>query len=219
MNQATYAVVIFDFDGTLVDSTGAIARSIQAAAGDLGLAVPSYERASHVIGMGLKDALRLAVPDLEAERMPAFIERYRANFAALGRCEVPFGGIEALLDAIARSPAWLAIATAKSRPGLDRALGALGWSGRFVTTRTADEGHPKPHPWMIQDICAELGIAPSQALMIGDTTHDLGMARAAGAAAIGVTYGAQPRSTLSSVPAMALVDTVDALAQHVVALV
>src|SRR5690606_31184593 len=96
----------------------------------------------------------------------------------------------------------------KSRVGLNRALDQLGWTGRFLTTRCADEGAPKPDPWMLRDICEELGLEPNELLMVGDTTHDLGMARAAGTDAIGVSYGAHPREQLERESALAIADSV-----------
>ena len=190
-------LVVFDWDGTLVDSTGAIAGSIRLAVADLGLTVPTLQQASHVIGLGLHDALRLAVPDLPDSRMGEFSERYRAHYSVLDGQLRPFAGIEPLLTELAGTDAWLAVATGKSRAGLNRALEQTGWSRRFVTTRCADEGPPKPAPWMLDDICAELGVAPQRAVMIGDTTHDLAMARASGTRSVAVTWGAHPADQLS----------------------
>lgn len=119
-----------------------------------------------------------------------------------------FEGIEPMLDALTQAGIALAVATGKSRQGLNRALDQFDWRRRFVATRCADEGEPKPHPWMLQDLALELDIDPSDMLMIGDTTHDLGMARAAGASAIGVTYGAHERSQLLREPSLMLVDSV-----------
>ena len=212
-------VVVFDWDGTLVDSTGAIAGAIRAAAADLGLAVPTPRLASHVIGLGLSDALRQAVPDLPVDRTKAFIERYREHFFARNPHLRPFDGITDLLDTLGQRDAWLAVATGKSRAGLDRSLERLGWRGRFITTRTADEGAPKPDPWMLLDICAELGVAASEALMVGDTTHDLGMAESAGARAIAVSYGAHPRDALASFPSLAIADSVEALSEALLRIV
>jgi phosphoglycolate phosphatase len=124
---------------------------------------------------------------------------------------VPFDGIVDLLDALAAAGVDIAVATGKSRVGLNRALDQMGWRGRFAATRCADEGEPKPHPWMLLDLGDELGVSPQSMLMVGDTTHDLGMARAAGAHAIGVSYGAHPRDQLLTEPALAIVDDVAGL--------
>lgn len=208
MTNARIRLVVFDWDGTLIDSTAAIVHALRAAAADLGLPVPSRERAAHVIGLGLFDAIRLAVPAIERERLPEFVARYRRRYFALDERLEPFEGVPQMLDALAGAGAWLAVATGKSRAGLDRALKQTDWSHHFLTTRCADEGAPKPDPWMLRDICEEVGVDPVEVLMVGDTTHDLGMARAAGTGAIAVTYGAHPRSELETEPSLAVVDSI-----------
>ena len=204
-------LVVFDWDGTLVDSTAAITDAIIAAATDLGLTVPTRRQASHVIGLGLHDALRRAVPDLTSDRLPEFTERYRIHYLARDGHLQAFDGIPDLLQTLSGAQPWVAVATGKSRIGLNRALEQTGWHRHFVTTRCADEGMPKPHPWMLRDICAELGVAPARAMMIGDTTHDLGMAREAGTRAVAVTYGAHKPDDLQGWGAEAVLDSVEAL--------
>ncbi|HYL88594.1 MAG TPA: HAD-IA family hydrolase [Burkholderiales bacterium] len=202
-----YPLIVFDWDGTIIDSASTIAECIRLAAADVGLPVPSKERASHVIGLGLQDALRHAVPSLPPERIPQFVERYREHFRASEHTMGLFGGMRELLVSLHPSRT-LAIATGKSRRGLDRALDATGLRPYFRASRCADETHPKPHPAMLLELMDELGVAPEGALMIGDTTHDLEMARAAGVDALAVTYGAhaeeglrscQPRACVASV--------------------
>lgn len=212
-----YRVVVFDWDGTLIDSTAAIVHAIRASAADLGLPVPSREQASHVIGLGLFEAIRSAVPMIDRAQLPAYVDRYRHHYLRRDAQLGPFEGVPQLLSELADSGAWLAIATGKSRAGLNRALDQMGWTGRFLTTRCADEGAPKPDPWMLRDIFNELGLDAADAVMVGDTTHDLGMARAAGAAAIAVTYGAHPRKQLESEPALAVVDTIAELREALLA--
>lgn len=211
MTNAGFRLVVFDWDGTLIDSTAAIVHALRAAAADLGLPVPSRERASHVIGLGLFEAIRIAVPTVERERLPEFVVRYRHHYFALDERLEPFEGVPQMLDELADAGVWLAVATGKSRAGLDRALKQTDWGRYFVTTRCADEGAPKPDPWMLRDICEEIAVDPVEALMVGDTTHDLGMARAAGTGAIAVTYGAHPRSELETEPSLAMVDSIDEL--------
>jgi len=203
-----FDLVVFDWDGTVVDSTAMIARSIQKAAADLGLRVPSLERASHVIGLGLRDALAAAVPDLAADRIEAFTERYRHHYIAIEQEIVLFSGIRELLVELTESGAVLAVATGKSRRGLDRSFAATGLGMFFAESRCADETHPKPHPAMLHEITAALAMSRQRTVMIGDTTHDLAMARSAGTASIGVTYGAHPRAQLVAEGALALVDDV-----------
>lgn len=201
-------LVVFDWDGTLVDSTAIIAEAIRSAAADLGMAVPSRERAAHVIGLGLHDAIRIAMPGMPESRVPDFVDRYRVHFFRGDGQLSPFPGIVELLDDLAAAGRWLAVATGKSRAGLNRSLDQSGWHRRFATTRTADEGAPKPHPWMLRDICEELAMSPDDILMVGDTTHDLAMARSAGAAAVAVTYGAHPPEELQREPSLAMVSSV-----------
>lgn len=212
-------LVVFDFDGTLFDSTHAIALAIRAAAVDLGLPEPTHERASHVIGLGLADALRHAVPTLAPEQVPAYVERYRYHWFRRQGALVPFEGIEPLLDELAGWDVPLAIATGKSRIGLNRALEQIAWSRRFVTTRCADEGEPKPHPWMLIDIGAETGIPPARMVMVGDTTHDLEMAHSAGAPAVAVTYGAHSADQLRAAEPAAMADDTRALRDILVRMV
>jgi len=204
-------LAVFDWDGTLVDSTRAIVIAMQNAAADLDLPVPTSEQAAHVIGLGLHDALQIAVPALTPERLPAYVDRYRVHYLSRDAQLGAFEGIESMLDALTLAGIPLAVATGKSRQGLNRALDQFDWRRWFVATRCADEGEPKPHPWMLQDLAVELEIDPADMLMVGDTTHDLGMARAAGASAIGVTYGAHERVHLLREPSLALVDDVPAL--------
>lgn len=212
-----FPVVVFDWDGTLVDSTPAITEAIRRSAADLGLPVPTRAQASHVIGLGLLDAIHQAVPAIERGQIPAFVERYRVHFLKEDASLRAFDGIAPLLIELEASGAVLAVATGKSRAGLNRALAQTGWKHHFVTTRCADEGAPKPDPWMLRDICDELGLDMSETLMVGDTTHDLGMARAAGAAAIAVTYGAHPREALEAEPALVVVDSVVELREALLA--
>ncbi len=206
-----FDLVVFDWDGTLVDSTALIAAAIRQAAADLGLTVPDFERASHVIGLGLADALARAVPELSSSRFPEFAARYRAHYLA-GESQVAlFPQVRGLLDALREREVPLAIATGKTRAGLARALEAAGLAGHFSATRCADETAPKPDPAMLLELAEELDVAASRMVMIGDTTHDLQMAAAAGVAAVGVTYGAHPRAQLAALSPMALVDSVPAL--------
>lgn len=206
-------LVVFDWDGTLLDSTGTIARSIQAAAADLGLPVPPLERARHVIGLGLKDALAYAVPDLDSSGAAAFAARFRHHFLSREEHLELFDGARELLDAIAGAEVHLAVATGKTSAGLTRSLKATGLDGRFCATRCADQTEPKPHPAMLLELMREVGVTPDRTLMVGDTTHDLAMARAAGTAAVALTHGAHGRVQLSAFQPLALVDSLHQLRQ------
>ncbi len=206
-----FDLIVFDWDGTIVDSTTMIAGCIRCAAADLGLAVPTLEQASHVIGLGLLDALAHAVPGLATDRAEEFSARYRHHFLACESEIVLFEGMRGTLDELAASRVLLAVATGKTRRGLDRALESTGLRRLFASSRCADESHSKPHPAMLIDLARELGVAPQRMLMIGDTTHDLQMAAAAGVSSIGVTYGAHHHAHLAPHAPLALVHSVSEL--------
>ncbi|MGQ0654653.1 MAG: HAD family hydrolase [Betaproteobacteria bacterium] len=191
----SYRLIVFDWDGTIIDSPAAIVQCIQEAAREMGLRVPEAERASHVIGLGLADSLQLAVPDLPAHRYAEFVALYRKHFRAREVSMPLFEGMKDLLAELKGRTA-LAIATGKSRRGLDRALDATGLRPLFASSRCADETHPKPHPAMLLELMDEFGVSNTNTIMIGDTSHDLEMARAAGVDAVAVTYGAHPETGL-----------------------
>lgn len=205
---AEIELVVFDWDGTLIDSTASIVDSLCLAAADLSLPVPSRERAGHVIGMGMAAAVNHVAPGLGKAQMALFIERYRAHFVVRSAQLQPFPGIVDLLQDLDALGVPLAVATGMSRAGLDRSLAQLGWRSRFAATRCGDEGLPKPDPWMLRDLCEQLGCVPASALMVGDTTHDLGMAGALGTPCVAVSYGAHPREALAARAPAALVDDV-----------
>lgn len=194
--DARYPLIVFDWDGTLMDSAGGIVACIQAASRDMGLAVPTRERASHVIGLGLRDSLRHAVPDLPDSGYMEFAERYRSHFLAREQAMELFPGVEQLLKGLCTAGYLLAVATGKSRKGLDRALAGSGLDACFVATRCADETSPKPHPAMLNELMTQLSRSPHELLMIGDTSHDLDMAASAAVDAVAVTYGAHPEELL-----------------------
>lgn len=190
-----YSLIVFDWDGTIIDSTGTIAECIQQAAAEMGLPVPDDGRARHVIGLGLRDSLLHAVPDLPESRYNDFVALYRKYFLAREDTMKLFPGVLDLLSDL-QSRHLLAVATGKSRRGLDRALDAGDLRQYFVSSRCGDETHPKPHPAMLLELMDELSLSSNQLLMIGDTSHDLEMARAAGVDSLGVTYGAHKEAGL-----------------------
>ena len=185
-----FDLIVFDWDGTLFDSTALIVRCMQSACADIGVPVPSAERAAYVIGLGLHDALQHAVPGLPESRYPELGQRYRHHYMASRQDLVLFDGTLAMLQALKQRNHWLAVATGKSRQGLDEALHDVRLLGIFDATRTADETAGKPHPLMLQELMREFGADPGRTLMIGDTTHDLQLAINAGSASVGVSYGA-----------------------------
>jgi phosphoglycolate phosphatase len=190
-----YRLIVFDWDGTIIDSASTIAECIRAAARELNLEVPSEERARHVIGLGLHDALSAAVPGLPPERYPEFVASYRKNFTLRKDRMQLFGGMHQLLEKLTRTHL-LAVATGKSRRGLDRDLEFHNLRPLFAASRCADETNPKPHPAMLHELMGELDVAENKTLMIGDTSHDMEMAHAAGVAALAVTYGAHAEAGL-----------------------
>lgn len=191
-----YQLIVFDWDGTLMDSAGTIVRAIQASARDLGLPEPPDGRARHVIGLGLQDALAHAVPELPVARYSEMVEAYRRHYLSNDHALTLFAGVEAMLDQLGEAGHWLAVATGKSRVGLDRALDASGLRSRFRASRCADECHSKPHPQMLEELMDEFGVEARNTLMIGDTSHDLLMAQNAGVDALAVSYGAHPEDHL-----------------------
>ncbi|MFZ9297180.1 MAG: HAD family hydrolase [Hylemonella sp.] len=185
-----FDLIAFDWDGTLFDSTAIITRCIQMAVRDLGGTVPSDQEAAYVIGMALMPALAHAAPDVPSEKYPQLVERYRQHYLAHQNDISLFAGVLEMLADLRSRHHWLAVATGKSRRGLDEALRCSDLKGVFDGSRTADETAGKPHPLMLHELMREFGVEPGRVLMIGDTTHDLQMARNASCASVGVSYGA-----------------------------
>jgi phosphoglycolate phosphatase len=206
-----YSLLVFDWDGTLVDSAAIIVHAIQHACADLSLPIPSDADARYIIGLGLSDALAHVAPTLPVADYPKLSARYRAHYMTRDAPIPLFAGIPQLLTALEARGHTLCVATGKSRRGLDEALQEAGIARHFRATRCADEGFSKPHPGMLLHLLDATGTAPAAALMIGDTTHDLMLAANAGVDAVGVTYGAHPHDALLSEPHRAIVHSVDEL--------
>jgi phosphoglycolate phosphatase len=207
-----FDLIVFDWDGTLFDSTMLIVRCIQAACREMGVAVPSDADAAYVIGLGLHDALQHAVPGLPPERYPDLGRLYRRHYMARQHELVLFPGSLELLAALKARNHLLAVATGKARRGLDEALAQAQLHGVFDATRTADETASKPHPLMLQELMAELDVPPARTLMIGDTTHDLLLARNAGTASVAVSYGAHEPEAFGEHGPLAVVHSTGELA-------
>ena len=190
-----YDLIAFDWDGTLYDSTAVIAQSIQRAVADVGGTVPTREQASYVIGMGLMQALAHAAPDVPPDLYPRLGERYRHHYLASQNDLNLFDGVLPLLQALKERHHWLAVATGKSRRGLDEVLRTVELGGVFDGSRTADETAGKPSPLMLHELMREFGVEPERTLMIGDTTHDLQLAVNAGTPRVGVSFGAHDHSS------------------------
>jgi len=198
MPTRRFDLIVFDWDGTLFDSTRLIARCIQAACADVGAAIPSDRDASYVIGLGLADALRHAAPEVPSERYRELAERYRHHYLACQDEIVLFDGTLEMLRALKERNHRLGVATGKTRRGLEAALDASPLRGLFDATRTADETRGKPDPMMLHELMHELGAAPSRTLMVGDTTHDLQLAANAGCASVAVSFGAHGHDEFAS---------------------
>ncbi len=199
----SYELVIFDWDGTLMDSTRLIARSLRAACRDIGVREPTEREALFVIGLNMMDTFKLIVPDLDEEGRGRLAERYRHHFLAREHESGVYDGVPGMLSELHGRGRRLAVATGKARRGLERALDSTGLRSWFEATRCADEGFAKPHPGMLLTLLEMTGVDPSRAVMVGDTTHDLELASNAGVDAVAVTYGAHGEELLATRPAIA----------------
>ncbi len=191
-----YDLVVFDWDGTLMDSESAIVDALNTACVAMGLPVPPLDRARYVIGLGLEDALRYAVPDLQSCDYAQLVKHYRRRYLSYDKHLRLFPGIFKLIAWLRRQNCILAVATGKSRAGLTQALENTALTHSFHATRCADESFSKPHPAMLEELMDEFCIPAERCLMIGDTTHDLNMAKNAGVEALAVSYGAHSAEVL-----------------------
>jgi phosphoglycolate phosphatase len=203
-----FDLIAFDWDGTLFDSTAIIVRCIQAAVRDVGGSVPTDKEAAYVIGMGLMQALAHAAPDVPPEKYTELGNRYRFHYIQHQDDLSLFDGVLPLLNDLRERGHLLAVATGKSRRGLDEALHSVDLRGVFDGSRTADQTAGKPHPLMLQELMAEFDVAPERLLMIGDTTHDLQMAVNARCASVGVSYGAHEPDAFHALQPLAVVHSV-----------
>ncbi|MES1245932.1 MAG: HAD-IA family hydrolase [Acidobacteriota bacterium] len=202
-----FRLLIFDWDGTLMDSIGPIAACTQAVFEELGLHGVPEEKIRGTIGLGLREVIDYLVPGCTDETFRSILERYRHHWVETWRDRpVLFPGVEPMLRNLEREGWLVAVATGKGRRGLDHVLEQTGLQGFFHSTRTVDEAFSKPHPQMVLDILDDLGVAPREALVIGDTTFDLEMARSAGTAAVGVCTGGHCREELMTLGPIACLE-------------
>ncbi len=212
MHNSPYKLVVFDWDGTLMDSAGDIVEAIQQSIAAMQLPARDDRSVRRMIGLGLEDAFGRLFPDIERSALLQVADEYRRRFGARPRVYgQAFPGVEAMLDELAGAQRQLAVATGKSRRGLDKALTTTGWQARFVATRCADETEPKPSPRMLHELLDELQLSPGQALMIGDTTYDMEMARQAGMDAVAVGWGVHEVDELAEAGALSVLETLEAL--------
>ena len=198
---------IFDWDGTLVDSTGKIVQAMAAAIGEMALAPRSDDAIRNIIGLGLPEALRQLYPTAPELQLATLRQTYVKYFLELDQLPCRhFDGAFELLSQL-REQGWLlAVATGKSRRGLTRALQQTGWASLFDASRCADETRSKPHPLMLHELLAELSVPAQRAVMVGDTEYDMAMAEAAGVDRIGVSYGAHAAERLQAYRPWRIVD-------------
>ena len=205
-------LLVFDWDGTLMDSTASIVRAARAAIRDLGLPERSPDAIRDIIGLGLKESWTALFPELDARSYLPFVDRYREHFVLRERDRSAlYPGVEHTLGCLRASGWSLAVATGKSRAGLDHDLQRTGLSETFDASRTADETRSKPDPQMLCELLDELDIRPQATLMIGDTEYDLQMAHAAGVASLGITWGAHSEDRLRTLASAACLNSVGRL--------
>jgi len=210
-NSRRFDLICFDWDGTLFDSTAIITGCIQQAVLDVGGARPTREQAAYVIGMALAPALARAAPDVPREKYAELGARYRYHYLARQHEVSLFAGVLPMLADL-RARGWLlAVATGKSRRGLDDVLATRELHGLFDGTRTADETAGKPDPLMLHELMEEFAVPPERTLMIGDTTHDLEMAQNAGCPSVGVSYGAHAHENFDAYRPQAVAHSVNEL--------
>jgi len=208
----TVELIAFDWDGTLMDSEARIVTCLQAAFVDLALPAPSHAAARDIIGLGLEESMLRLYPTADATLCANLIERYRQHFLVTNptRSQL-FAGVREALEQLAAHGYLLAVATGKSRVGLNLALAETDLNGFFHATRCADETCSKPNPQMLFDIMDELGVRPAATLMVGDTEYDLQMAHNAGTAAVAVCCGVHSSERLLAFQPLACLDSVSAL--------
>lgn len=191
-----FDLIVFDWDGTLVDSTHAIVESILGASEDAGLPLPTAEAARGIIGLELHAAIAALFDGITEEQVRFVAERYRYHFLVRDHAIPLFEGVADAIEQLAGEGFMLSVATGKTRRGLDRAMTNTELKPHFLASRCADECFSKPHPQMLQELMDELDVTPDRTLMIGDTSYDLQMAQNAGVSSLAVSYGAQPLESL-----------------------
>ena len=202
-----FKLLIFDWDGTLSDSVARIASSMQRAASDHQMQVPSYDAVKEIIGLGLTEAATRLFPGVKREQLFALQTSYSQHFRSEDGSPCPFfPGVEETLQHLKQQGYQLAVATGKSRAGLDRVLTSLDMKSFFDSSRCADETISKPHPLMLEQLLEEFDLNPDQAVMVGDTEFDMEMAATINMPRIAVSYGAHHVDRLRSFEPLACVD-------------
>lgn len=209
-----FKLIVFDWDGTLVDSEQRIVESMQGAIADLKAEQRGHDQVKRIIGLGLAEAIQRLFPACDEQFVEDMRDRYRAHFFSGSHRATLFPGVHEVLDRLEAAGYFLAVATGKSRRGLEEDLQVTGLKPHFLTTRCADEAHSKPHPQMLQDVMNFVGVEPDETLMIGDTEFDLEMANNAGTRSIAVSYGVHDMSDLLKHNPLAVLDTLSDLFKY-----
>ena len=205
-------LIVFDWDGTLMDSAAYIIECLQTALNDLNLPQKSDSEIKNIIGLGLKEALAVLLPEASESDLKTLTARYRDHFFSQDKeTSQLFDGARDLVEELHNQNYFLAVATGKGRHGLDKVLKETGLGEYFPITRCADEAHSKPHPQMLMDIIDWYGVEASETIMIGDTEYDLQMANNANAHGVGVTYGVHDEQRLLECNPLTCVSTVSEL--------
>jgi phosphoglycolate phosphatase len=202
--------IVFDWDGTLMDSETQIVSCLHGSIADLGLPPMSDDTVKNVIGLGLREAVEVLIPGHDERLRQAFVEAYRRHWYASDGSSL-FEGAREVLDTLRERDFRLGVATGKARRGLARVLEQTGLTGYFDATRCADETASKPHPRMLLELMDELGMTASQTLMVGDTEYDMEMATNAGAGKVAVRSGVHSEARLCRHAPLVCLDRVDGL--------
>ncbi len=207
--QRDYRLLVFDWDGTVMDSAARIVACIEGTIADLGLEPRTRDEIRHIIGLSMGEAIETLYPGRDATFHQRMIEGYRHYFLVADPTpSAPFPGAGETLAALYAAGYLLGVATGKSRRGLDQVLASTGFGDYFHATRCADEAPSKPHPGMLEQLLDELDTEPAMTLMVGDTLFDMEMAHNVGADAVAVTYGAHPRERLEAAAPLACLDDI-----------
>lgn len=213
MKDMQFDLIVWDWDGTVADSTGLISQALMLAATQTGLPALTAEQARSVIGLGLRESIQVLFGDIPAEQAQALAAQYNRNFYACEQQILLFDGIAELIAELHKRNVKQAVATGKGRRGLNMALQQSGLARYFSATKTVDECFSKPHPQMLDELMDELVVMPERTLMIGDSQYDMHMGKNAGVLTAAVTYGSQTAQQLSMLAPDAMFDDVHSLQQ------
>jgi len=211
--MSQYQLIVFDWDGTLMDSTGQIVQCMQQAISQLEFPPLNDSAISHIIGLGLNEAAQALYPTINSTDVIRLADTYR-DIWLKGPLDTPlFDNASKLIQDLSKQDYFLGVATGKSRSGLDKVLNSTNLEPLFHATRCADECHSKPHPQMIEELMDYCGVTPKQTLMIGDTEYDLQIAHNAGADSLAISHGAHGVETLQACQPKDIVDNLHQVEQ------